>query len=150
MALVILVDSDPTGARLRQIDLTKFGFPAVCVLRDVDEVDETVNRSAQQHLALAVLAASADSAPVIAALRAAGCARILAISPTREVGRIIRAVGACATGVMITSGKVDLTGSAFGIELSALQIAGSERAPGADRSPRTAVVHATPEKGGAR
>jgi len=102
--------------------LTRCGFPAVDVVRDVDEVDEAVNRSGQQRLALVVLAAGADSAPVIAALRAAGCARIVAISPTREVGRIISAVGAGATGVMITSGKVDSTGSASGIELSSLQI----------------------------
>ena len=118
---IILVDSDPTRARRRQIALTRCGFPAVDVVHDVDEVDETVNRSGQQRLALVVLAAGADSAPVIA-LRAAGCARIVAISPTREVGRIISAVGAGATGVMITSGKVDSTGSASGIELSSLQI----------------------------
>jgi len=119
---IILVDSDPTRARRRRIALTRCGFPAVDVVRDVDEVDEAVNRSGQQRLALVVLAAGADSAPVIAALRAAGCARIVAISPTREVGRIISAVGAGATGVMITSGKVDSTGSASGIELSSLQI----------------------------
>ncbi len=115
---IILVDSDPTRARRRRIALTRCGFPAVDVVRDVDEVDETVNRCGQQRLALVVLAAGADSAPAIAALRAAGCARIVAISPTREVGRIISAVGAGATGVMITSGKVDSTGSASGIELS--------------------------------
>ena len=120
---IILVDSDPTRARRRRTALTRCGFPAVDVVHDVDEVNETVNRSAQQRLALVVLAAAADSAPVIAALRAAGCAQIVAISPTREVGRIIRAVGAGATGVMITSGKVDSTGSACGIELSSLQIA---------------------------
>jgi len=120
---VILVDSDPTRARRRRIALTRCGFPAVDVVHDADEVDETVNRSVQKHLALVVLAAGADSALVIAALRAAGCARIVAISPTREVGRIIRAVGAGATGVMITAGKVDSTGSASGIELSSLQIA---------------------------
>jgi len=102
--------------------LNRCGFPTVDVVHDVDEVNETVNRSGQQRLALVVLAAAADSAPVIAALRAAGCAPILAISPTREVGRIISAVGAGATGVMITSGKVDSTGSASGIELSSLQI----------------------------
>jgi len=120
---IILVDSDPTRARRRRTALTRCGFPAVDVVHDVDEVNETVNRSAQQRLALVVLAAGADSAPVISALRAAGCAPILAISPTREVGRIISAVGAGATGVMITSGKVDSTGSASGIELSSLQIA---------------------------
>ncbi len=120
---IILVDSDPTRARRRQIALTRCGFPAVDVVHDVVEVDEAVNRSAHQRLALVVLAAGADSAPVIASLRAAGCARIVAISPTREVGRIIRAVGAGATGVMITAGKVDSTGSACGIELSSLQIA---------------------------
>jgi len=119
---IILVDSDPTRARRRRIALTRCGFPAVDVVHDVDEVDETVNRCGQQRLALVVLAADADSAPVIA-LRAAGCAQIVAISPTREVGRIISAVGAGATGVMITSGKVDSTGSASGIELSSLQIA---------------------------
>ena len=118
---IILVDSDPTRARRRRVALNRCGFPAVDVVHDVDEVNETVNRSAQQRLALVVLAAGADSAPVIA-LRAAGCARIVAISPTREVGRIISAVGAGATGVMITSGKVDSTGSASGIELSSLQI----------------------------
>jgi len=120
---VILVDSDPTRARRRRVALTRCGFPAVDVVHDVDEVDEAVNRSAHQRLALVVLSAGADSAPVIAALRAAGCAQIVAISPTREVGRIIRAVGAGATGVMITSGKVDSTGSACGIELSSPQIA---------------------------
>ncbi len=120
---VILVDSDPTRARRRRIALTRCGFPAVDVVHDVDEVDEAVNRCGHQRLALVVLAAAADSAPVIAALRAAGCAQIVAISPTREVGGIIRAVGSGATGVMITSGKVDSTGSACGIELSALQIA---------------------------
>ncbi len=120
---IILVDSDPTRARRRRIALTRCGFPAVDVVHDADEVNETVNRSGQKHLALVVLAADADSAPVIAALRATGCARILAISPTREVGRIISAVGAGATGVMITAGKVDSTGSASGIELSSLQIA---------------------------
>jgi len=120
---IILVDSDPTRARRRRIALTRCGFPAVDVVHDVDEVDEAVNRCGQQRLALVVLTAAADSAPVIAALRAAGCAQILAISPTREVGRIISAVGAGATGVMITPGRVDSTGSASGIELSSLQIA---------------------------
>jgi len=120
---IILVDSDPTRARRRRIALTRCGFPAVDVVHDVDEVNEAVNRCGQQRLALVVLTAAADSAPVIAALRAAGCAPILAISPTPEVGGIIRAVGAGATGVMITPGKVDSTGSASGIELSSLQIA---------------------------
>ena len=120
---VILVDSDPTRARRRRIALTRCGFPAVDVVRDLDEVDKTVNRCGQQHLALVVLAVGADSAPVIASLRTAGCDSILAISPTREVGRIIRAVGAGATGVMVTAGKVDSTGSGCGIELSSLQIA---------------------------
>ncbi len=115
---IILVDSDPTRARRRRIALTRCGFPAVDVVHDVVEVDEAVNRSAQQCLALVVLAAGADSAPVIASLRAAGCARIVAISLTRELGRIIRAVGAGATGVMITAGKVDSTGTGCGIELS--------------------------------
>ncbi len=94
---VILVDSDPTRARRKQIALITCGFPAVAVVRDADEVDEAVNRSGRQRLALVVLAAGADCAPVIASLRAAGCAPILAVSPTREVGRIIRAVGAGAT-----------------------------------------------------
>jgi len=85
---IILVDSDPTRARRRRIALTRCGFPAVDVVHDVDEVDEAVNRSGQQRLALVVLAA-----------------------------------GAGATGVMITVGKVDSTGSASGIELSSLQIA---------------------------
>jgi len=120
---IILVDSDPTRARRRRIALNRCGFPAVDVVRDVDEVNEAANRCGQQRLVLVVLAAGADSAAVIAALRTAGCARIVAISPTREVGRITRAVGAGATGVMITAGKVDSTGSGCGIELSGLQIA---------------------------
>lgn len=56
------------GAKPEADRSDRCGFPAIDVVRDVDEVDEIVNRSAQQHLALAVLAAGADSAPVTAAL----------------------------------------------------------------------------------
>jgi len=128
---VILVDPDPTRARRMQTALTKCGFPTVDVVHDVGDVGNTVDRS-QQRLALVVLAAGADSAAVLAALRAAGYARILVISSTREAGPIVGAIaggatGALitsrATGALITSGRVSPTSSVSGVELSWLQIA---------------------------
>ncbi len=118
---MILVDSDPTRARRRRIALTRCGFPAVDVVQGVDEVNQSVNRCGQQPLPLVVLAAGADSVPVIAALRAACCARIVAISPTRDVGPIISAVGSGATAVIITSSKAASPGAPSGFKLSPLQ-----------------------------
>jgi len=119
---VILVDPDPTRARRMQTALTKCGFPTVDVVHDVGDVGNIVDRS-QQRLALVVLAAGADSAAVLAALRAAGYARILVISSTREAGPIVGAIAGGATGALITSGRVSPTSSVSGVELSWLQIA---------------------------
>ncbi len=98
---VVLVDPDPTSARVRRIAFARYGVPAVQVFHNAAEVTRTVHRSAQEQVALVVLTPDSDSTPVIAALRAAGHARILAISRTGQIAPILEAIGAGATGALI-------------------------------------------------
>jgi len=98
---VLLVDPDQaTRESLRRV-LATVGVGHVTPVGSVGEVSEQLDRGLTGDLALVSLALGSRSPAVIRTLRAHGWDRVLALSPSADIGPVIDAVGAGISGVVI-------------------------------------------------
>jgi DNA-binding NarL/FixJ family response regulator len=98
---VLLVDPDQaTRESLRRV-LTTIGIGHVTSAGTPAEVGELVDRGLQGDLALISLTLGNQATGVITTLRTAGWNRVIALSPTADIGPVIDAVGAGVSGVVI-------------------------------------------------
>ena len=98
---MLLVDPDQaTRESLRRV-LTSVGVAQIVGVGSVAEVTEQLDRGLTGDLALVSLALGGRATAVITALRAAGWNRVLALSPTADIGPVIDAVGVGVSGVII-------------------------------------------------
>ncbi len=100
---VTLLIADPDRGTREPLagGLAAAGVGDVSYAGSVDAVEEIVASAEPGDLALVSLAFGADASRLIAALRAAGWARVVALAPTADIGPVIDAVGAGVTGVLI-------------------------------------------------
>jgi DNA-binding NarL/FixJ family response regulator len=98
---VLLVDPDQaTRESLRRV-LSSVGIGHITPVASPAEVTEQLDRGLTGDLALVSLTLGGRAPSVINALRAAGWSRIVALSPTADIGPVIDAVGAGVSGVVI-------------------------------------------------
>jgi DNA-binding NarL/FixJ family response regulator len=98
---VLLVDPDQaTRESLRRV-LIGVGLAQVTAIGTTAEVAEQLERGLIGDLALVSLTLGLQAPGIVASLRAAGWERIVALSPTADIGPVIDAVGAGVSGVVI-------------------------------------------------
>jgi DNA-binding CsgD family transcriptional regulator len=100
-ATVLLVDPDRTTRDSLQAGLIEVGIGRVIPTTSLAGVEELTERGVVGDLALISLLTGHDAGRIIATLRAAGWARVLALAPTADIGPVIDAVGAGVNGVLI-------------------------------------------------
>ena len=100
-ATVLLVDPDRATRDSLQAGLIEVGIGRVIPTTSLAGVEELTERGVVGDLALISLLTGHDAGRIIATLRAAGWARVLALAPTADIGPVIDAVGAGVNGVLI-------------------------------------------------
>lgn len=98
---VLLVDPDQaTRESLRRV-LSTVGIAHITSAGTPAEVTEQLDRGLTGDLALISLTLGPQATGIVASLHAAGWERIVALSPTADIGPVIDAVGAGVSGVVI-------------------------------------------------
>jgi DNA-binding NarL/FixJ family response regulator len=98
---VLIADPDHATREPLAAGLSAVGVGSVLPVGSVEAVEEAARQQPAGDLALVSLLFGADAARLIATLRAAGWARVIALAPTADIGPVIDAVGAGVTGVLI-------------------------------------------------
>jgi DNA-binding NarL/FixJ family response regulator len=98
---VLVADPDHGTREPLTAGLTAVGIGSVVPAGTVDGVEDVARSQPPGDLALVSLLFGADSTRLVAILRAAGWARVIALAPTADIGPVIDAVGAGVTGVLI-------------------------------------------------
>ncbi len=101
MATILVVDPDRTSRDALRGSLLEIGVGRILEASSVAAVEDLVARRVGGDLALISLQMGAEAGRLVHALREAGWSRIIALSPTAEIGPVIDAVGAGVSGVLI-------------------------------------------------
>lgn len=101
IATVLIVDPDRATRDPLRTSLGDVGVGRVLEAASVAAVEDLVARQVSGDLALISLQLGADATRLIHALREAGWPRVVALAPTADIGPVIDAVGAGASGVLI-------------------------------------------------
>ena len=101
VSTVLIVDPDRATRDPLRTSLTDVGVGRVLEAASVAAVEDLVARQTTGDLALISLSLGADTTRLVHALKEAGWPRVVALAPTADIGPVIDAVGAGASGVLI-------------------------------------------------
>lgn len=101
VSTVLIVDPDRATRDPLRTSLSDVGVGRVLEAASVAAVEDLIARQVTGDLALISLQLGADATRLIHALREAGWPRAVALAPAADIGPVIDAVGAGASGVLI-------------------------------------------------